>query len=95
MKKPKLIYMLTIVVVIFGSGLLSPVWSKSRINTTWRGVAIKGYDPVAYFTLGKPVKGSDEFELEWMEAKWRFSSNQHLNLFKSDPQKYAPQYGGY
>ena len=95
MKNPKLIYMLTIVVVIFGSGLLSPVWSKSRINTTWGGVAIKGYDPVAYFTQGKPVKGSDEFEFEWMDAKWRFSNARHLELFKSDPEKYAPQYGGY
>ena len=83
------------VVVIFGSGLVAPVWSKSRINTNWRGVAIKGYDAVAYFTLGKPAKGSDEFEFEWMAAKWRFSNARHLELFKSDPEKYAPQYGGY
>jgi hypothetical protein len=95
MKNLKPFYMLIIAVVIIGSGLVSPVWSKSRINTNWRGVAIKGYDPVAYFTLGKPAKGSDEFELEWMEAKWRFSNARHMDLFKSDPGKYAPQYGGY
>ena len=95
MKHIKTIFMVIIITGVIGSVLVSPVWSKSRINTNWRGVAIKGYDPVAYFTLGKPVKGSDQFELEWMEAKWRFSSDQHLNLFKSDPEKYAPQYGGY
>jgi YHS domain-containing protein len=95
MKNLKLFYMLIIAVVTIASVFVSPVWSKSRINTNWRGVAIQGYDPVAYFTLGKPTKGSAEFELEWMGAKWRFSSARHMNLFKSDPEKYAPQYGGY
>lgn len=75
--------------------MVSPAWSKSLINQNWRGVAIKGYDPVAYFTLSKPVEGSAEFEYEWMGAKWRFSSARHRDLFKSNPEKYAPQYGGY
>jgi YHS domain-containing protein len=71
------------------------VWAKSYINKNWKGLAIKGYDPVAYFTLGKPVKGKKEFEYKWQDARWRFSNEDHLNLFKSDPEKYAPQYGGY
>lgn len=57
--------------------------------------AILGYDPVAYFTVGKPVKGSDSFMLVWMGSKWKFSSQANLDLFKVSPEKYAPQYGGY
>ena len=57
--------------------------------------AINGYDAVAYFTVGKPLKGQDSLATEWMGAKWKFSSQAHLDLFKSNPQKYAPQYGGY
>jgi hypothetical protein len=72
-----------------------PAGAESTINKNWRGLAIKGYDPVAYFTLGKPVKGKKEFEYNWRDAQWRFSNAEHLNLFKSDTEKYAPQYGGY
>ena len=59
------------------------------------GVAIEGTDPVAYFTEGRPVEGSNEFEYDWMDATWRFSSQANLEGFKADPDKYAPQYGGY
>jgi YHS domain-containing protein len=71
------------------------LWAESTINTNWRDLAVKGYDPVAYFTLGRPVEGKKEFEYKWKDSKWRFSSEAHLNLFKSNPEKYAPQYGGY
>ena len=57
--------------------------------------AINGYDTVAYFTVGKPVKGQDALATEWMGAKWKFSTQAHLDLFKANPEKYAPQYGGY
>ncbi len=59
------------------------------------GKAIRGYDPVAYFTAGEPVKGNKNFQLTWNNADWYFSSQQNLNLFKANPEKYAPQYGGY
>jgi len=59
------------------------------------GVAIRGYDTVAYFTQGKPVEGSTEFTTEWEGASWRFSSQEHLDLFTASPEDYAPQYGGY
>ena len=72
-----------------------PTWAKSPVNKNWRELAIKGYDPVAYFTLGKPQAGDKEFEYKWQGAKWRFVNEDHLNLFASDPEKYAPQYGGY
>lgn len=57
--------------------------------------AINGYDTVAYFTVGKPVMGQDNLAYEWMGAKWKFSSQANLDLFKGNPEKYAPQYGGY
>lgn len=57
--------------------------------------AVGGYDTVAYFTEGKPVKGSKKFKTTYMEAEWRFSSQENLDAFLADPQKYAPQYGGY
>jgi YHS domain-containing protein len=57
--------------------------------------AINGYDTVAYFTLGKPVKGQDALVTQWMGATWKFSTQAHLDLFKANPEKYAPQYGGY
>lgn len=57
--------------------------------------AIKGYDSVAYFTENKPVKGKSEFSLERDGATWLFASQENLDLFKADPEKYAPQYGGY
>ena len=65
------------------------------INDQWDGVAIKGYDPVAYFTMGQAVKGSQEFHYEWLETKWLFSSAEHRDLFAADPLTYVPQHGGY
>ena len=57
--------------------------------------AVSGYDTVAYFTAGKPLKGKKKFRTEYMDAEWRFSSQENLDLFLADPAKYAPQYGGY
>jgi YHS domain-containing protein len=65
------------------------------INATSDGLAIKGYDPVAYFFEKRPVKGGEKFEYTWMGAKWLFASAEHLDTFKADPDKYAPKYGGY
>jgi len=59
------------------------------------GIAINGYDPVAYFTDGMPVKGVDEFTYEWKGATWRFSSADNRDAFAADPVAYAPRYGGY
>ncbi|WP_028475686.1 YHS domain-containing (seleno)protein [Nevskia ramosa] len=85
---------------------VGPALAAPAINTFGEGggyfsdpkrtdTAIRGYDPVAYFTDGKPVKGSDKFVHEWMGAKWQFASQDHLDKFKAEPAKYAPQYGGY
>lgn len=68
---------------------------KTVINKGSDGIAIKGYDTVAYFIIGKPVKGEEQFAYEWNGGKWLFSNREHLDLFVSDPKQYAPQYGGY
>jgi YHS domain-containing protein len=70
----------------------SPV---AHVNATPEGVAIKGFDPVAYFTEQKPVMGSAGFEYVWNGAKWRFATAEHRDLFRAAPEKYAPRYGGY
>jgi enamine deaminase RidA (YjgF/YER057c/UK114 family) len=58
-------------------------------------LSISGYDPVAYFTDGRPVQGKAEFESVWRKLRWRFASGEHRDLFIKDPQRYAPQYDGY
>lgn len=57
--------------------------------------AVSGYDPVAYFKTGAPVEGKKAFEYKYKDATWRFSTAENLAAFKSDPDKYAPQFGGY
>ena len=86
----------SIYVSTLGVCLLASVVQAGEINTGYFGdVAIKGYDPVAYFTMSKAVKGSEEFTYRWLNAKWQFSSAEHQKLFEASPTKYAPQYGGY
>lgn len=59
------------------------------------GLAIDGYDPVAYFTEQKPVKGSPEFRTDYQGATFQFASSAHRDAFVTEPSKYAPQYGGF
>ena len=60
-----------------------------------QGAAIKGYDPVAYFTQSDAVKGSEEHSHMWSGVKWLFSTAANRDAFAAEPDKYAPQYGGY
>lgn len=77
-------------------GIAAPVLAVDPVNKSlFGGVAIRGHDPVAYFVESKPVKGSDDFEVEWNGATWRFSSARNRDTFKATPETYAPQYGGY
>ena len=67
-----------------------------RVNKSkFFGVAIEGYDPVAYFDQKKPVKGDSDFVHEWSGATWRFASEENRRRFASAPEKFAPQYGGF
>ena len=74
--------------------LLNVQAQKSSVYVA-EGKAIKGYDPVAFFTESKPVMGQDSLMLQWSGATWYFASRKNLEAFKMDPEHYAPQYGGY
>ncbi|MGB0360748.1 MAG: YHS domain-containing (seleno)protein [Endozoicomonas sp.] len=73
-----------------------PAMAESEIYTSFfSDQAVSGYDTVAYFTEGAPVKGNRKFTTEYMGGTWLFSSAENLDLFRENPGKYAPQYGGY
>jgi YHS domain-containing protein len=59
------------------------------------GVALKGYDPVAYFTTATPTPGAAQYTYQWQGASYRFASAENRERFKVEPEKYLPQYGGY
>lgn len=86
---------------VFMSLLLMLVFSnaaqaeKAEVFSTFFGGAIRGYDPVAYFTQGRPAKGSGDFTLEYKGATWKFSSAENRQAFAETPERYAPRYGGY
>lgn len=83
--------------LLLAAACLAPLAARAEkpVNATLFGVAIKGYDPVAYFADAKPVAGKSEFAHEWMGATWRFANAANRDAFKAAPEKYAPQYGGY
>lgn len=81
---------------------LAVLLGGAAVATTWRPaaaedipLAIKGYDPIAYFTDGKPVRGLPELEYRWDDYRWQFASAAHRDMFKADPVRYAPQFGNY
>ena len=65
------------------------------VHATAQGIAIGGYDPVAYFTDGRPTLGSASFEHRWNGATWRFASAASRDRFAADPEAFAPRFGGY
>lgn len=69
--------------------------TPNLVNTGPDKVAIKGHDPVAYFTEGRPMQGSPEFTHSWNDAVWHFVSAEQRDLFAADPERYAPQFGGH
>jgi YHS domain-containing protein len=84
-----------ILIFLIASLFFLAIFAQTTNYSGTKGIAIKGYDPVAYFELQKAVEGSKEFTLEWSGSQWRFFSQANLEKFKLSPQKYAPQYGGY
>lgn len=89
---------------LFGAAA-SPSYAGPEVNTAIGGVivggkpapglAVHGFDPVAFFTDSKPVQGDANFATTYKEATYRFASQEHLDAFKADPAKYVPAYGGY
>jgi YHS domain-containing protein len=94
---PKVIK-LVVLITIFSPLLVLDVntaMAIDQVNKTFFGVAIKGYDTVAYHTEGRAVKGKSKFSYNWNDAKWHFASVENRDLFIENPERYAPQYGGY
>ena len=88
---------LTMIAAMFAMFAAAPVVAATPAPpvSAEKGVAIQGYDPVAFFTLGKPQQGSAEHSFVYEGATWRFVSSENLAAFKSDPARFAPQFGGY
>lgn len=86
-----------ILVACFGlwAALSGPVRAESPIYYAQDGVAIQGYDAVAYFISGQPQQGQAGFAVLWKGAVWRFVSADNLQQFEANPRAYAPQFGGY
>ncbi len=89
----------TIALAISLGGLSTPAQAVKQTggeyNTLYAGLGAKGYDVVSYFTTGKPTKGSDRYAADFGGVNWLFSSAENLALFKADPEKYTPQFGGF
>ncbi len=82
-------------VTAFLAGWAGTASALDPVYSTYLGGAIRGYDPVAYHTEKKPVKGKRAHRVEWKGATWSFASARNKELFEGNPEKYAPKYGGY
>lgn len=95
--QPSLLSRRTALALFAGALLVPAAWAGARAQSlfTHEGVAIRGTDPVAYFTEGRPTPGSPDFAAEWGGATWHFASGANRSRFLADPEAYAPQYGGF
>src|SRR6187397_3138493 len=84
---------LVVAVSTFALAILS--YATSALGQDATRVVLKGYDPVAYFTEGKPVKGDPKLSFDFDEGRYYFASPRHRDMFAANPEKYAPQFGGY
>ncbi|MEM7044091.1 MAG: YHS domain-containing (seleno)protein [Pseudomonadota bacterium] len=76
--------------------MATPALAKDPVYTsTFSNVALSGFDAVAYFTEGKPTEGSSDFTADYEGATWQFASAANRDAFLQDPERFAPQYGGY
>lgn len=98
MKSPSISAHLSLIVLCLLTLLVintSAAYSAGGVNKDENGIAIKGYDTVAYFTEGRAVQGSDKYSYKWEDAVWHFSTSQNRELFAENPAKYVPQFGGH
>lgn len=93
MKSLTLLKSLTVAAVMTISSFAFAV--DNNINVTQNDVAIHGYDPVSYFTKGKPTKGKSMFSATHEGAIYQFASESNRDMFRKNPTKFAPQFGGY
>jgi len=81
---------LLVMIVLFQAPLYAEDW-----NLDGRGVAIQGYDTVAYFEQQQAVQGNAQFAVDWQGAQWYFANAQHRDQFVANPTRYIPQFGGH
>ena len=89
-----LVVVLGLIVGIAGPAAGGAVAPVPAVNAQ-EGIGLKGYDPVAYFISRAPTQGSEQYSYVWKGITYLFASGENLQLFKADPEKYLPQYGGY
>jgi len=85
--------LLTIILVVLAMPVLAQ--TKTLLNLDKAGLAIQGYDPVAFIADGKPLKGKPELGFRHKGALYYFATKEHRDAFKADPTKYEPAFGGY
>ena len=95
MKKTLVALGLAIAVTASNPVFAYDITSTAPVNVSAAQIALKSHDPVAYFTVGKPVLGAAKYAAEYEGAIYRFSSAENLETFKADPAKYVPQHGGF
>ncbi len=83
------------ILALIAAGPLTAQAGHGTVNTNAAGVALQGYDPVAFFTDGKPVQGSTAHMMTHNGVAYQFASAAHRNTFAANPAKYLPAYGGY
>lgn len=86
---------LAVLLTLASQSALGAVLPAPPVSADAQGLAIGGYDPVAYFTQGRPVEGRAVHQSSWNGATWRFASAGSLEAFKAAPERFAPRYGGY
>ena len=94
LKPPKLFILAVLSILAFSSSAYAEN-ALSALDKASFGVAIQGYDAVAYFTENKAVKGNETYSYTWNEAVWNFSSAEHREMFAANPKKYVPHRGGW
>jgi len=80
---------------LFGGAAHAELKAGGAYNSLYAGLGAKGYDVVNYFTDGKPVQGKVSYTFEYAGVKWQFVSAEHRDVFKTNPAKYVPQFGGF
>jgi YHS domain-containing protein len=86
---------IALLLVTLASPIIAQDATKKQGNIPKSGLAIEGYDPVAYFTAGKAIEGKKELNASDGGVTYHFSTAQNRDLFKADPARYKPQYGGW
>ena len=92
----KIRWIATVLSLVVATGISGAAHALDEVYTGFfSNLAVGGYDPVAYFADGMPLRGSSEHTYDWKGVTWQFAKARNRELFQADPDKYAPAYGGY